>query len=262
VIRIDDADPSAAVPLTSGTDIRGDARLALEAACDSLGAARTGWRTPAMQARLKPDTLPEPAAPPTDGLDPRATARRLADLLTPDSRLTCGVGHFQGFVVNYMPLPEDIEVEYSTAFGAVGQTLPVALGIGLATTPRRHLVIEGDGSLMMNIQELDLAATCGLPLTLVLWNDGGYGAEAQRLPLYGYPAAPATWPSPDFAEIARGYGGQGMTVRTPQDLDRAIGEAAAATGLYLMDLRISPGTMSDTYAKNFTGAENAAPFMP
>lgn len=261
VIRIDDAEPPAAVPLTRGTDIRGDARLTLETVAGSLGASRTGFRTSETQARL---VRPKPAvfAPPKNGLEPRETARRLSALLTPDSRLTCGVGHFQGFVVNYMSLPEDIEVEYSTSFGAVGQTLPIALGIGLGTRPRRHLVIEGDGSLMMNIQELDLAATCGLPTILAVWNDGGYGAEAQRLPLSGYPAGSATWISPDFAAIARAYGGQGATVRTPEELDSAIAEAATAEGLYLMDLRVSPSIMSETYAKNFTGAANTVPFMP
>lgn len=260
VIRIDDAEPPAGLPLTPGTDIRGDARLTIEAACASFGASRTGFRTPAMRARLTPAERPG-FAQPQDGLDPRETARRLSDLLIPDSRLTCGVGHFQGFVVNYMTIPEDIEVEYSTAFGAVGQTLPIAIGIGLGTMPRRHLVIEGDGSLMMNIQEINLAATCGQPMILAVWNDGGYGAESQRLPLYGYSATPATWPSPDFAAIARAYGGQGSTVRTPQDLEHAIADARAAEGLYLMDLRVSSTSMSDTYAKNFTGAANAAPFM-
>jgi acetolactate synthase-1/2/3 large subunit len=261
VIRIDDAEPPAGVPLTPGTYIRGDACLTLDAVSDSLGASKIGFRTSETQARL---VRPKPSvfAQPENGLEPRETARRLSALLTPDSRLTCGVGHFQGFVVNYMSLPENIEVEYSSAFGAVGQTLPIALGIGLGTKPPRHLVIEGDGSLMMNIQELDLAATCGLPMILTIWNDGGYGTEAQRLPLYGYPAGSATWTSADFAAIARAYGGQGATVRTPAELDRAIAEAAAAKGLYLMDLRVSPGIMSETYAKNFTGAANTVPFMP
>ena len=261
VIRIDDAEPPADMPLTPGAFVQGDARLTLEAVAAALDPTpRQGFRTPETSARLVPGRSAAPAA--TDGLDPRETARRLSALLERGSRLTCGVGHFQGFVVNYMTLPEDIEVEYVTAFGAVGQTLPVALGIGLATAPTRHLVIEGDGSLMMNIQELDLTATCGRPMTLAIWNDCGYGAEAQRLPLHGFPAGPATWPSPDFAAIARAYGGQGRTVRTFADLDRALDEARKAPGLYLMDLRVSPSAMSDTYAKNFTGAGNAAPFMP
>jgi thiamine pyrophosphate-dependent acetolactate synthase large subunit-like protein len=261
VIRIDDVESPAGVPLTPGTHIRGDACLTIDAVSDSFGASKIGFRTFATQARL---VRPKPSvvAQPDNGLEPRETARRLSALLTPNSRLTCGVGHFQGFVVNYMMLPEDIEVEYSSAFGAVGQTLPIALGIGLATKPRRHLVIEGDGSLMMNIQELDLAASCGLPTILAIWNDGGYGAEAQRLPLSGYPTGSATWTSPDFGAIARAYGGQGVTVRTPDDLRAAIAEAETAKGLYLMDLRVSPSIMSETYAKNFTGAANTVPFMP
>lgn len=261
VIRIDDADLPASVPLTPGAVVRGDARLTLQAVSDGFGAPKSGFRSAATKARLVP--TPIPAFPsPQNGLDPRETARRLSSLLTGDSRLTCGVGHFQGFVVNYMTLPEDIEVEYSTAFGAVGQTLPIALGIGLGTRPSRHVVIEGDGSLMMNIQELDLAASCGVPMILVIWNDGGYGAEAQRLPLYGYPADPATWASPDFAAIVRAYSGEGVTVHTSEELDDAIAAAEMAKGLYLMDLRISPGIMSETYAKNFTGAANTVPFMP
>jgi acetolactate synthase I/II/III large subunit len=261
VIRIDDAEPPSAVPLTRGMQVRGDARLTLEAVMDGLPSDRTGFRTNEVADRLvRPAQTPFPVL--EDGLHPRETARRLSTLLSKDSRLTCGVGHFQSFPVHYTTIPEDIEVEFSTAFGAVGQTLPVALGIGLATRPARHIVIEGDGSLMMNIQELDLAARCGQPMTLVVWNDGGYGAEAQRLPLAGYLAGAAQWDSPDFAAMAVAYGGQGVTVRSFEELDAAIARAETARGLFLMDLRISRSVMSETYAKNFTGAANTVPFMP
>lgn len=261
VIRIDDAEPSAGVPLASGIDIRGDARLTLESVLGSLPATATGFRTQAVRDRLQ---APDPAAfaQPDDGLEPRLVARRLSGLLNEGSRLTCGVGHFQGFAVNYMTLPENIEVEYSSAFGAVGQTLPISIGAGLGARPSRHLVIEGDGSLMMNIQELDLLATCGLPTIVAVWNDGGYGAEAQRLPIYGYSAKTATWPSPDFAAIARAYGGQGVTVQTPEELESAMADAERATGLFLMDIRVSSSVMSETYAKNFRGAANTVPFQP
>ena len=132
----------------------------------------------------------------------------------------------------------------------------------MASPDQRHVVIEGDGSLLMNIQELDLAATSGLLITLVVWNNCGYGAEAQRLPGKGFSTKPATWTSPDFVPIAHGFGGDGAGVETWDDLETAMQQARDAPGLFLIDLWISPYETSDTYLKNFYGKPNASPFQP
>ena len=262
VIRIDNADPPVDLSQTPGTYIRGDAAQVLDQVLYELAEVRptTGFRTNQTKALL---TVPGAAHREAQGgLDPRMAALRLSELLDKECRLTCGVGHFQGFAVNYMTLPQNIDVEYSVQFGAVGQTLPLAIGIGAANPHQRHVVIEGDGSLLMNIQELDLATTSGLPMTLIVWNDGGYGAEAHRLPGKGFSAAPATWKSPDFVAIARGFGADGMRVESWDDLNAAMQRARETSGLFLIDLRISPQETSDTYLKNFYAKPNQSPFQP
>ena len=261
VVRIDPAPPPAAIPAAPARLIRADARRTLQRALEALGnRTRPGLRTDETRSRLeaRPEMRPEADG----GLDPRRLARRLGALLEPGVTLTCGVGHFQGFVAMYMPVPAGIPVEFSSQFGAVGQTLPLGIGAAMGRPDLRHLIIEGDGSLLMNIQELDTAAQAGVPITLAVWNDSGYGAEAQRLPGKGFPAAPATWTSPDFAAIARGFGGEGVTVRDADALAPALEAARRARGLFLIDLRVAQSERSDTYRKLYYGEPNLSPLLP
>ncbi len=260
LIRIDNRAPRETLPAAGGETVTGDAALVLGQVLEALGnGSGPGFRTPGVQALLQQEAPHREEA--GGGLAPRALARRLGAWLTPDMRLTVGVGHFQGFAAMHMPVPAGLPVEFSSAFGAVGQTLPLAIGIGHAFPGTRQLVIEGDGSLMMNIQELDGAARSGIDMTLAVWNDCGYGAEAQRLPGKGFDPAPATWTSPDFAAIARGFGGEGATVKTPDQLEEALETARGARGLFLLDLRVSPAERSDTYRKLFYGEPNRAPLL-
>lgn len=262
LIRIDSGPERAAVPAATGDYIRADAKRTLATALTTLTQneiRNEGFRTAKTRAQLDTRSNLLPAA--TDGLDPRRVAAKLGGILTKKSMLTCGVGHFQGFVAMYMPVPSGTPVEFSSQFGAVGQTLPLAIGIVEAHPSKRHLVIEGDGSLMMNIQELDTAVRSGANVTLVVWNDCGYGAEAQRLPGKGFSPETATWTSPDFVTIARGFGGAGVLVDTEAALDAALSKAKSVTGLFLIDLRVSQSERSDTYRKLFYGESNVTPLL-
>ncbi len=262
VVRIDTAAPPDDIPAAPGLHVRADARKTVEAvlkAAEERQVRRTGYRTPETRRTLR--QKPEPFPAPDEGLDPRALARRLGNLLPEDAMVTCGVGHFQGFVAMYMPVRPGTEMEFSSQFGAVGQTLPVALGIGVARPGRRHLVIEGDGSLMMNMQELETAARYGIPTVLVVWNDSGYGAEAQRLPMKGFSPEPAQWNSPDFVTLARAFGGDGVTLTDLADLDDAVTRGMKAEGLFVIDARVSKTETSDSYRKLYQGELNRTPLL-
>ena len=71
---------------------------------------------------------------------------------------------------------------------------------------------------MMSLVELDTAVRLGLPLVIVVYNDSAYGAEVHHFGHSGLPLDIVRFPDTDIASIARGFGCEGVTVRSLEDL--------------------------------------------
>jgi len=143
-----------------------------------------------------------------------------------------------------------------------GTSLIVAyLGTGAGNRSRQHVVIEGDGSLMFNLQELETIVRHKMQMVLIVWNDAGYGAEVHKLVAKGFDEKLAQWESPDFVALAKAFGGDGVKLATPSDIGGAIAEGLRKGGLYLIDARVSPTTPTDPYAKVHFGIESHAPLL-
>ena len=143
----------------------------------------------------------------------------------------------------------------------MGQGLPLAIGIGAGNPGRPHVSIEGDGSMMFNLQELDTVCRYKMQMVLIVWNDAGFGAEVHKLHAKGFDQSLAQWESPDFVAIARAFGGDGVRIAKESDLPGAVTEGLRKGGLYLIDARVSPTTASDPYSKVHFGLENRAPLL-
>lgn len=264
VARIDIRPYPDAIGVLPGLYVRGDAGQAvttLEAMLASRQVRKTGFRTAETKATLAAPAHTFPT--PNDGLDPRVLARELSKALPKGILLTSGAGHFFSFPAMYMALPAESELQLSYHFGAVGQGLPVAIGVGAGNPGRPHVAIEGDGSLMMNLQELDTVTRYNMQMVLIIWNDGGFGAEVHKLSVKGFDVGLAQWRSPDFAALAKSFGGDGVRLTKESDIGEAIATGLKKGGLYVIDARVSPTTPSDPYGKVHHGIENHAPrLMP
>ena len=245
-----------------GLYVHGDARTSvtrLNAMLRERQHRKPGFRTPEADAIMVAPRDTQPQA--TDGLDPRLLMRRLSHALPDDVLITCGAGHFLGFAAMNLAVSAKADIQFSVQFGAVGQTLPVAIGIGVGNPGRRHLCIEGDGSLMMNLQELETVARHAVPMVVLVWNDAGFGAEVHKLNAKGFDQALAQWRSPDFVALARAFGGDGVLLEDEAAIGPAVEAGFAAGGLFLIDARVSPTTISDAYQKIHFGRPNTAPLL-
>ncbi|MGH7041657.1 MAG: thiamine pyrophosphate-binding protein [Acetobacteraceae bacterium] len=262
VARIDIKPMPEEIGVIPGLYVQGDGRKAVAAINATLEARqvrKTGLRTAATRAVL--DAAPHRIEPPRDGLDPRVLARHLGAALPAGALLTCGAGHFFSWIGMYTPLPEGVEIQYSYGFGAVGQGIGVAIGTGAGNPGRPHVAVEGDGSLMFNIQELETIVRHKLQMVLVVWNDAGYGAEVHKLIAKGFDEKLGQWESPDFVALAKAFGGDGVLLREPSDIGGAIADGLRKGGLYLIDARVSPTAPTDPYAKVHYGRESQAPLL-
>src|SRR4051812_12840781 len=262
IARIDIKPMPEEIGVIPGLYVQGDGRRAVAAINEALEARQVrkdGLRTAATRAVL--DAAPHRFEAPKDGLDPRALAWNLGAALPKGALFTCGAGHFFSWVAMYSPLPEGVEIQYSYGFGAVGQGIGVAIGTGAGNPGRQHIAVEGDGSLMFNLQELETVVRHKMQMVLVVWNDTGYGAEVHKLVAKGFDEKLAQWESPNFVALAKAFGGDGVLLNDPSELPGAITEGLHKGGLYLIDARVSPSTPTEPYAKVHFGQESHAPLL-
>lgn len=112
--------------------------------------------------------------------------------------------------------------------GTLGPALPMGIGAAIAEPDRPVLVIMGDGGGLFTLAELATAVDLGRQFTVLVWDNQGYAeirdsfdrARAERIDI--------DVTARDHAQIARGFGAEAVTVRTPEELERALGEAMAA----------------------------------
>jgi acetolactate synthase-1/2/3 large subunit len=131
----------------------------------------------------------------------------------------------------------------SGGLGTMGFGLPAALGAQVALPDELVIDIAGDGSFEMTLQELSTAQMYGLPVKVVIINNGYLGMVRQWQELFwqGRYAGTSFEPfQPSFAGIAAAYGIPGTTVHDPAELEDALAEALAADGPALVDVHVNP----------------------
>jgi acetolactate synthase-1/2/3 large subunit len=122
----------------------------------------------------------------------------------------------------------------------MGFGLPAAIGAALACPERPVACFTGDGSLLMNLQELATAAEEAVNVKILVMNNGHLGLVRQQQELfYGRRFAASRFHAePDFAAIARGFGIPALDLRGDPDPGTSLAEALAAPGPCLIDVPI------------------------
>jgi acetolactate synthase I/II/III large subunit len=103
-------------------------------------------------------------------------------------------------------------------FGSMGLAISIGLGAALGRSDVPAYIVVGDGGLAMSLSELMTAATQAIPVTIIVLDDGGFGAEARILEQRGQPVELALYDNPDFAVVARAMGLDVTTVIGAKDL--------------------------------------------
>jgi len=247
VVQIDD-DVSAFSRSIVTPDLRllGDAASALSGLSQLLrkSGPAGGW-PPAVLSRLARTDARESAIEgqrftvEAGTVDPRRFMLGIDKHLPEDAVVVVGGGHFMGFVLQYLKNPATRLFELVFDFMTIGQGLASAVGAAVACPDRTVVAVEGDGSAMMHIQELETAARSGIPLLVLVLNDGALGAEYHGLVADGMPGDVALAPTPALADVAVALGGAGMTVTSEEQVNEIWPWYDPKRGPHLVDVRIS-----------------------
>ena len=230
--------------------LRADARTgvdALEAALAAQNFRSQGFRTPQTRQALQGEIDGAVFELDSGTVDPREAMSVLDETLPGEVGFVSGVGHFFSFAAMHMRKPRTPTLA-AVQFGCIGQGLGTAMGAVVASKKPLALV-EGDGSALMHIQELDTIARYNLPLLVVIANNEALGSEYYKLEVHGHDRALAQIATPNLAAVANGMGCRGREARTIADFRSAVEEFVAKPGPMLVDLHVSRTVMSVPYRR-------------
>jgi acetolactate synthase I/II/III large subunit len=167
--------------------------------------------------------------------------------LPADTIICNGAGNFSGWWHRYWPYGGP-GTQLAPTAGAMGYGPPAAVAASLRRPDKMVVALAGDGDFMMNGQELATAMHYGCNMLVIVVDNGVYGTiRMHQEREYPSRVSGTALYNPDFAALARAYGGWAATVETTDQFAPALAEAMAQKGLRLLHLkteaeRISVGT--------------------
>ncbi len=182
--------------------------------------------------------------------------RWLRDTLPDDAILTNGAGNYAAWQHRYYRFRR-FGTQLAPASGSMGFGVPAAVAAKQLYPDRQVVAFSGDGCFMMNGQEFATAVQYALPIIVLLVNNGIYGTIRMHQEMH-YPGRVVATDlvNPDFAALARAYGGHGETVRETGQFAPAFERAAQSGKPAIIDIHLDPEAI--TTAKSLTQLRNEA----
>lgn len=173
-------------------------------------------------------------------LDMRTAMIVLDEILPRDRVVAVDGGRFMAVPWRYLHAPGADAVVQTTAFGSIGLGTAATIGAAVAAPDKLTVGVAGDGGGMQGLIEFSTAVRHGIPLALVILNDGAYGAEYLKFEHHGYDPKSAFVEWPEFADVAIALGGTGITVRTADELRDTAPLFNRLTKPLLIDIKCDP----------------------
>lgn len=158
-----------------------------------------------------------------------------------DPVIATEVGQHQMWTAQMFNFNKPRRLLTSGGLGTMGFGFPAAMGASVADKNRLVLNIAGDGSIQMNIQELATCVEYGLPVKVVIMNNGYLGMVRQwQERLFDKHYSQTKISSPDFVKVAEAYGAKGIRVTKEEEIIPALKEAIEYQGPVFLDFIIEP----------------------
>ncbi|MFK4765661.1 biosynthetic-type acetolactate synthase large subunit [Desulfobaculum sp. SPO524] len=178
-----------------------------------------------------------------DGADikPQQVVETLYDITGGNAIITTEVGQNQMWAAQFFRYRRPRTLLTSGGLGTMGFGFPAAIGAQVAFPGELVLDIAGDGSIQMNIQEMATAVCYGLPIKIIILNNGFLGMVRQWQELFyakNYCSTCMDY-APDFVRLAEAYGASGYRITKPGELRPMLEEALALPKTVVVDIAVS-----------------------
>ena len=179
-----------------------------------------------------------------EGLTPKNAIRTLNKYLGENTPVATDVGQHQMWAAQELVFKKSRRFISSGGLGTMGFGMGAAIGSAYGTG-EKTVLITGDGSFGMCLNELATAVTYNVPLVILLMNNGVLGMVRQWQTLFfeKHYSNTVLNRKTDFVALAKAFGTDGVTVTTVEELDSALKTAFSASSPYLIDCRIDKDEM-------------------
>ncbi|EDZ62669.1 acetolactate synthase large subunit [Sulfurimonas gotlandica GD1] len=216
-------------------DVKNVAKEMLELSSQINSAKYKSWReTVANFAELHPLTYHED----TDRIKPQWVVERVGQLLGAGANISTDVGQHQMWTAQFYPFSRPRQFISSGGLGTMGFGFPAAMGVKAAAPDKVSINFTGDGSILMNCQELMTAVEKKLPVINIILNNNYLGMVRQWQTLFYDKRHSETDLSvqPDFVKLAEAFGGIGYRVTTKEEFDAALKDAVEKNIVAFIDV--------------------------
>ena len=187
------------------------------------------------KARRDLDGLAETHAASTQ-IHPQYVTHVVSDLAAEDAVFSCDVGSPIAWTARYLKVNGKRRSVGSFNHGSMANAMLHAIGAQVAFPDRQVVSFSGDGGFTMMMGEFVTLIQLGLPVKIILLNNGTLGFVELEMKANGFLDFGCDLKNPDFAAMANAMGIKGVRVERPQDLEAAVKEALAHPGPALVDV--------------------------
>ncbi|MRJ06225.1 MAG: acetolactate synthase, large subunit, biosynthetic type [Epsilonproteobacteria bacterium] len=175
-------------------------------------------------------------------IKPQWVIERTGELAPDDALITTDVGQHQMWTAQFYPFNFPRQLITSGGLGTMGFGFPASLGVKEAFPDRVVINFTGDGSIMMNIQEILTGTRYKLPVINIILNNNYLGMVRQWQTMFYQDRLSETDLSgehqPDFVKLAESMGGIGFNVETKEEFDRAFKEALESGKVAFLNVKV------------------------
>ena len=176
-----------------------------------------------------------------DNIKPQWVIEEVGKILGDDAIISTDVGQHQMWTAQFYPFSRPRQFITSGGLGTMGFGFPAALGVKKAFPNKVSINISGDGSILMNIQELMTASVSKIPVINIILNNGFLGMVRQWQTFFydkRYASTDLSAMQPDFVKLAESFGGRGFRVETKEEFVKALKEAVKSDAVCLIDVNV------------------------
>ena len=176
----------------------------------------------------------------TENIKPQWVIKRVGELLGDDANVSTDVGQHQMWAAQFYPFTRPRQWITSGGLGTMGFGFPAAMGVKAAVPDKVSINFTGDGSILMNCQELMTAVEKKLPVINIILNNNFLGMVRQWQTLFYDKRHSETDLSvqPDFVMLAEAFGGIGYRVSTKEEFDAALKDAVEKNVVAFIDVKV------------------------
>jgi len=168
-------------------------------------------------------------------IHPQHVARVVSELASDDAVFACDVGTPTVWAARYLEMNGRRRLIGSFNHGSMANALPQAIGAQAAYPGRQIVSLSGDGGLAMLMGELLTVRQLGLPVKIIVFNNGTLGFVEMEMKAAGMIETGVALDNPDFAAMARAIGLHGVRVTDPGEVEAGVREVLAHPGPALLD---------------------------